>query len=65
MKNLQKHLLILLILLFATSLTLSGQEWYAKQDGNKVKLTNKSNIDVLTMPAFDKEKLLAEDKLNF
>ncbi|SKC10438.1 hypothetical protein SAMN03080601_01919 [Alkalitalea saponilacus] len=50
MKNLQKHLLVILTVLFVTSLTSIGQEWYVKQNGNQVTLTPKENTWVLYIP---------------
>jgi hypothetical protein len=56
------------LILVAAALSLIAQVPTQKTNSHtidkNIKLTNKSNIDVLTMPAFDKEKLLAEDKIN-
>ena len=50
MKNLQSNMLLFLMLLFATTLTSTGQEWFVKHDGNKVELTPKENTWVLYIP---------------
>jgi len=65
-KDIQMKKYFLSLILVASFLSVTAQVPTQKTSSNmiykNIKLTNKSNIDVLTMPAFDKEKLLAEDE---
>jgi len=56
--------ILLVALIFNLSAQVITQKTISKKVDESIKLTNKSNIDVLTMPGFDVKKLLAEDEIN-
>lgn len=61
-----KYILSVLLAIFVLNLSAQviTQKTDAKTINGKIKLEEKANIDVVTMPSFDIDKLIAEDERN-